>query len=480
MADMFLEKNNTTGSANPEQYEPYRNIFSPSQELKSGTGFTNSKTFPEINEPAAGTEKRMLDFDSREYDYPIHFVQCLNQAIARSQQNSESGALLIVSINNLAMIIGTYGHNDAERVMHRLCDAIHGMTGMDSIVERINRDQIGVIIHGCDTDSIDNYARKINRLIQDYGTASEIGSLHVTCSIGSVDYPAGSTGASDALDKAYIALRNTYGSNYCTYSQTRDETTQFKQEMGLANYLRAAISDNRLRLAYQPVIETKTGKIAHYEALLRIISKDGKISSAGSLIPVAERMGLIDMIDHLVFDMVVKELAASPNVVMAFNVSNMTTNNQQWLRHAIEVLRDHPQIARRLIVEITETAAQHDLRSTAYFVASLQAQGCKIALDDFGSGYTSFRQLKALDVDMVKIDGAFIKDITENADNRFFVKTLLDFTQAFGLESVAEYVEKGEIAKALIDLGINYMQGYYFSKPENYRSWVKDGEYKRD
>jgi len=81
---------------------------------------------------------------------------------------------------------------------------------------------------------------------------------------------------------------------------------------------------------------------------------------------------------------------------------------------------------------------------------------------------------------MVKIDGAFIKDITENADNRFFVRTLLDFTQAFGLVSVAEYIEKGETAKLLMDMGVNYMQGYYFGKPENYRSWVRDGEYQKD
>ncbi len=109
-------------------------------------------------------------------------------------------------------------------------------------------------------------------------------------------------------------------------------------------------------------------------------------------------------------------------------------------------------------------------------MASLQAQGCQVALDDFGSGYTSFRQLKALSVDMVKIDGAFVKDLVDNADNRFFVKTLLDFTRGFGLKSVAECVENGEIAKMLMELGVDYLQGYYFGKPMNYRKWLKEGE----
>ncbi|MEI7669554.1 MAG: GGDEF domain-containing phosphodiesterase [Pseudomonadota bacterium] len=415
-----------------------------------------------------------------EYDYPLHFTQFLGQAIINSKHDIKSGSLLIVSIDNFAMIMGTFGHEDAEKVILQICEEIHNITGETSIVERISQEQIGVIILSCTRQTMDGFAKKINTAIQDYGTSSAISSLHVTCSIGGVDFPSNADSATDALDKAYIALKNSSDNYYCTFDETRDESTLYRQQMGLANYLRRAISDNRLRLAYQPVIDSTTGAISHYEALLRVISKDGKISSAGSLIPVAERMGLIDLIDQIVFDMVIKELTKYPQVHLAFNVSNITTNNQEWLEYATNILRDNPNVANRIIVEITETAAQKDLRRTAYFVASLQANGCKVALDDFGSGYTSFRQLKALDVDMVKIDGAFIKDITENSDNRFFVKTLLDFTKGFGLVSVAEYIEKGETAKLLMEMGVNFMQGYYFGKPENYRSWIQEGEFRKD
>jgi EAL domain-containing protein (putative c-di-GMP-specific phosphodiesterase class I) len=106
--------------------------------------------------------------------------------------------------------------------------------------------------------------------------------------------------------------------------------------------------------------------------------------------------------------------------------------------------------------------------------------GIRIALDDFGSGYTSFRQLKALSVDMVKIDGVFIKDLAQSADNQFFVKTLLDFAQGFGLETVAEFVENGEITKILMEMGVDMMQGYYFGKPINHRAWLNEGEYKSE
>jgi EAL domain-containing protein (putative c-di-GMP-specific phosphodiesterase class I) len=195
---------------------------------------------------------------------------------------------------------------------------------------------------------------------------------------------------------------------------------------------------------------------------------------------VAEKMGMIDLVDTMVMEMVIDELRRSPNVHLAFNVSNHTTENGVWLDSISQKLKETPDIAPRLSVEITETAVHRDLRRAAYFVASLQAMGCTVALDDFGSGYTSFRQLKALSVDIVKIDGIFIKDIAQSADNQFFVKTLLDFAQAFGLETVAEFVETGEIAKILMEMGVDYLQGYYLGKPQNHRSWLNEGEYRKD
>ena len=161
-------------------------------------------------------------------------------------------------------------------------------------------------------------------------------------------------------------------------------------------------------------------------------------------------MGLIDIIDTMVMEMVIQELRQAPEITLAFNVSNMTTENSIWLERMDEMIKETPEVASRVIVEITETAVHRDLRRTAFFVASLQSMGCSVALDDFGSGYTSFRQLKALSVDMVKIDGVFIKDLAQSADNQFFVKTLLDFANGFGLQTVAEFVENGEIAKILI------------------------------
>lgn len=416
--------------------------------------------------------------DHRGYHYPPHFVQHLEQAVGHSIKTNEPGTYMLLAINNLAMIINGYGFETSEHILSEIKRVIgHNLNAHDH-VERIHRDQLGIVLADCSRAQAEERALKFKEMIQTLQVASSVGPLHITCSVGSVGFPESARTVAEALDKAYVALNNHNDLMFCAYEDSEYDSEKSREQMKLANYLSDAIVENRLRLAFQPIIASKTGKVAHFESLLRIVDKEGKISSAGPLIPIAERMGLIEVIDRLVLEKVVQELKHHPEVSLAFNISSVTTSNPAWIRYLAQLLEDTDNIAPRMIVEITETAAQRDLRETAYFVAQVQALGCLVSLDDFGSGYTSFRQLKALSVDMLKIDGAFIKDLTNNADNRFFVKTLLDFTSGYGLPAVAEFVENGETAKLLMELGVEYMQGYYFSAPLNYRPWLDEGEYK--
>lgn len=413
--------------------------------------------------------------------YPDHFVHLLENSIKQVTQDNSSGALMLVSISNLAMIIGAYGHDTSECVMQDLTRMIKAILNEKDHVVRIQRDQLAIILMDRYPEDSSALAQRVHNIVVNFGRDNfATASLHVIGVIGTINFPAETANASDALDKAYAAVHSMQSLPCRTYEMTKSEADASRQQMGLANYLLRAYKEDRLRLAYQPVIESKTGKTAHYEALLRLISHTGKISSAGGLIPVAEKMGLIDIIDTMVMEKVITELRNAPNVILAMNVSNETTENSAWLEKIAALIKETPEVAPRLIVELTETAIHRDLRRTAFFVASLQSMGCQVALDDFGSGYTSFRQLKALSVDMVKIDGIFIKDIAHSADNQFFVKTLLDFAQGFGLTTVAEFVENGEITKILLEMGVDYMQGYYFGKPENHRTWLSEGEYKAD
>jgi len=410
--------------------------------------------------------------------YPREFIDLLEKNIQHAIAEHTSGSLMVISISNLAMIINAYGHDTSEIVMHDLLRKVEAILTPEDVVYRIQRDQIGIVVTNNYPEDTTSLASRIHTIIQNFGRDNfATVSLYIMGAIGSVNFPQETANAQDALDKVYVAVNSMQSAPHRTYDMTKPEADQCRQQMGLANYLFKAYKENRLRLAYQPIINSKTGKATHHEALLRLVNQSGKISSAGPLIPVAEKMGLIDIIDTMVMEMVISELRLAPDLHLAFNVSNMTTEDSVWLDHLSRLLHETPEIAPRLIVEITETAVIRDLRRTAFFVASLQSMGCQVALDDFGSGYTSFRQLKALSVDIVKIDGVFIKDLAQSADNQFFVKTLLDFAQGFGLTTVAEFVENGEITKILMDMGVDYMQGYYFGKPMNHRTWLNEGEY---
>jgi EAL domain-containing protein (putative c-di-GMP-specific phosphodiesterase class I)/GGDEF domain-containing protein len=402
--------------------------------------------------------------------YPAEFIAALEGMRLQAQRAGHHSGLIIVVVDNIAMMMSGYSVAVAEGVMHELGEIIEHHAGPASVVARTQRDQFGILIPKLTDSEATALCGKIQQAIRDHSSHSRYGDLHCVTSTAFSLLPDGETTSEEMLGRTLVSLSEG-GSPFTP----EERGAQNREEMGLANFLGQAISAGRIRLAYQSIIDSKTGKVAYYEALLRFFSEDGKISSAGTLIPIAERMGMIGMIDRLTLAMVIKELRSDPDVMLALNISNLTTQDSIWFAHLKEAIEETPAIAPRLIVELTETAIHRDLKHAAMFCAEIQALGPMVALDDFGAGYTSFRQLKALSVDMVKIDGSFIKDLTDNDDSRFFVKTLLDFTQGFGLKSVAEFVENGEVAKMLMELGVDYLQGYYFGRPMNFRGWLKDG-----
>lgn len=388
------------------------------------------------------------------------------------------GALLFISIDNLEMMVSGQGFATCEHVMASLRDAIAAELPPGTEIERVQRDQFASLIAGIEEDIAEALCEHIDEAIRRFNHQNHAGAVFCLSKTAAVAFSVGANPA-ELLARAVAKITDAGEDVVSDRESASDVAALSRQHMETANMLTQAMQENRFRLAFQPIIESRTGRVAHYEALLRLYSRDGKISSAGTLIPIAERMGMVHLLDQLTLEMVVKELRADPDVVMAFNVSNETTRSRDWMKKFKQYLAETPEIAPRMIAEITETAAHRDLKQVAQFCAEVQSFGAEVALDDFGSGYTSFRQLKALSVDIVKIDGSFIKDLTDNADSRFFVKTLLDFTSGFGLKSVAEFVENGETAKMLMELGVDYLQGYYFGKPENIRRWLSQGEYSR-
>ncbi len=230
--------------------------------------------------------------------------------------------------------------------------------------------------------------------------------------------------------------------------------------------------NSRIDLAFQPVVDSVDHSVQHYEALLRIGDDFGGMLNAGALIGTAESMGLMRRLDRVVLDLAIGELTRHPKISLAVNVSAVNAGRGSWIDRAVEHLQGKREIASRLLVEITETVALVDPDETARFVEMLHQLGAKVAIDDFGAGNTSFRALRRLGVDMVKIDRSFVTGTATNPDNQLFVRALVGIARGFGLATVAEFVETADEARILRDEGVGQLQGYLFGRPEMARPWA--------
>ncbi|HEX3859859.1 MAG TPA: EAL domain-containing protein, partial [Pseudolabrys sp.] len=215
-------------------------------------------------------------------------------------------------------------------------------------------------------------------------------------------------------------------------------------------------------------------KLAFYECLMRVNRADGTLAHAHEIIPVAERVGLVRMLDHRVLELVVSEMVAAPELRASVNVSSSSTADPDWWNELGALLRAHAGVAERLMVEITETAVIQDIDDMRGFVTRVKDLGCRIAIDDFGAGYTSFRNLRKLGVDMVKIDGAFVQNIVKSVDDRAFVQTLIDLSRRLGLKTVAEWVQDEEAAAMLAAWGCDFLQGALLGLASAKRPWVSE------
>jgi EAL domain-containing protein (putative c-di-GMP-specific phosphodiesterase class I) len=243
--------------------------------------------------------------------------------------------------------------------------------------------------------------------------------------------------------------------------------TEQRPDMGesSADAVRAALDNGRLALVVQPIIDAQTGAIASYEGLLRLRASDGTLHSATTLIESAEREHLVQHVDCRALELGLALLRRYPGLVLSLNVSSLTAHDGDWVALLRTLAAGAPDLTPRLTIEITETAMIRDMAQVAAFVDDVRALGCRVAIDDFGAGYTSFRHLKALNVDVLKIDGAFITDLPGDPQSRIIAKTMIDMAHHMGLKTVAEWVGNAEAATFLREAGVTYLQGFFYGPP---------------
>ncbi|MBS0236552.1 MAG: EAL domain-containing protein [Proteobacteria bacterium] len=388
---------------------------------------------------------------------------------------TSKSSLCVLEILNAATLSDVYGKDVQQILQSHVSDIIKNHLGARTPVSMI---AVGRFVFMADTNDKKELTSKLKTLLDAVSlvdNAAFEGQLVLSLQLGvaSMEGIAPQT----AYIRAHVGVSHARARHQeykiCFYEDSQEAKAETLSNMRIAAYLMQAMREGRTVLAFQPVVDARTGVLDKYEALLRVIDEEGNLISAGPFIAATELLGYIHIVDNMVLELVIEELRKSPQIRLGMNISNMSVDNKTWINKAKAMLQDE-QISQRLTIEITETGTYHGLDKMAYLVDMLKSLGCSVAIDDFGAGYTSFKQLKVLHADYIKIDGAFIRNVVDDEDSKLFVSTMITFAKSFGIKSVAEFVENGEIAKVLLELGVDYMQGNYFSPALNYRPWIEN------
>lgn len=394
-----------------------------------------------------------------------HLTEQLQRYLAHSESVRAPFALMLVAIENLFTLNRAYGYDAGDDVIAGLGRLLRENVRVGDVVARHAGNKFALALENCDSSEAQSAAFRLIDLVRDTPFATRAGPVPATIRIGSVIAPReGRTPqalflhAEEALDVA----RRAVGRRFFAYAASLAREDSRIRALRVADHVISALNEDRIALAFQPVVCADSGAVAFHEALLRLRRADGTISDTADIVPVAEKAGLMQGIDLRVMSLALDRLAAAPDLRVSVNCSLASMLDPEWPDRLAAAVAKRPGVAGRLIVEITETSLVEDFDAMRAVISACKRLGVRVAMDDFGSGHTSFRNLRNLDVDLVKIDGAFVRNIAASADDRFFVKTLIDLARHLSLEIVAEWVQDAETARILREMGVHYLQGAFF------------------
>lgn len=399
----------------------------------------------------------------------------LQMVLSRAVQESRHCAFLVASIDRLAMINDGYGFDVADEVIVGAGERIAKGLRANDIIGRTAGNKFGVILKNCKESEIAVVATRLRRSVRDHAIETRAGKVFATISVGAVWLPLAATNSQDAMLRAEQALEQARASGrdgFAVYAESQQRETARLKQMSIADEVVQALKDDRIRLAYQPIIEAGSRQATHYECLLRMLRPDGQVMNAGYFVPAAEQMGIVHLVDRFALESAVASLEQHPKLILGVNVSGTAASDPVWLQGFVDYIGAHREVANRLLVELTETASLSQFEENARFVSQLRQLGVKVAIDDFGAGFTSFRNLQMMHVDVVKIDGSYVKDLSANPENQVFVRTLAGLAKNFDMKVVAEWVGSDQDAALLESFGVDYFQGFHFGEPALKPAWA--------
>lgn len=390
----------------------------------------------------------------------------LQQAIIKARDGAGS-VLLFMDMDNFKFVNDTLGHNAGDKVLVALTGLLKEQLQPQQILARFGGDEFALLMeNGAGIEEGKKLAAQICRAVEEFQFTLEDSCFYFGLSIGIVPI----NGAEDSgvllarADNAMYQAKKMGKNRYEVYNQ-EEESNRLSRTAGWIAKLKDALANEGFLLYFQPIVNLNTKQVEYYEALLRLKDEGDKVIPPDEFIKIAEEFGLMPQIDHWVVERVINILKEIPEIKIFINLSAISLADDGLLKFIEDFLVTSKVEPSRIGFEITETAAIKDLKLTGLWINSLKRMGCRFALDDFGSGFNSFVNLRNLPVNQLKLDGSFIQKLDRDPVQRSFVETMHQLASTLGIETVAEFVENEQVLKILTEIGINYGQGFYLGKP---------------
>jgi len=400
----------------------------------------------------------------------------LERLIHEGDGSGEEHALCYLDLDQFKVINDTCGHLAGDELLRQLGELFKSKVRKKDTLARLGGDEFGVLMESCSLDQAQRVAHDLRELVEEFHFVWTDKRFSIGVSIGLVpiDDSGGNTATEilSAADASCYAAKDAGRNRVHVYHPEDIDLAVHRGQMQWVSRINHALEEDRFRLYLQPIVslseEDEDKK--RYECLIRMIDEDGKIILPGAFLPAAERYDLSIKIDRWVFDSVYAWLAKRPGKLKGLthcsvNLSGHSLSNEAFLNDIVNKLDEENVPPSNICFEITETVAISRLSNAIRFMEVLKDKGCFFALDDFGSGVSSFGYLKNLPVDYLKIDGMFVRDMVNDPIDLAMVRSINEIGHVMGKKTIAEFVENKEILERLKELGVDYAQGYYMGKP---------------
>jgi diguanylate cyclase (GGDEF)-like protein/PAS domain S-box-containing protein len=404
------------------------------------------------------------------------FENRLTAAVEDARQNAQARhVLLYLDLDQFKLVNDTCGHPAGDLLLKQITGVIQSRVRGGDTLARLGGDEFGILLQDTTQDQALRIAENMRQAIRDYRFTWQGGALAVGASIGIVEITNEIPTVANVMSAADVACYAAKDSGRNRVQLYRpDDMPERHREMHWVSKLARARDESRFELFYQPIVPigVRPHEREHFELMLRLRDETGTIVTPAEFIPAAERYNIMPSIDRWVvrqaLDRVVHRIASGVKpFTVAVNLSGTSLNDERFLEFLIAELSASELVAGAMCFEITETAAIENLSNVVYFMRELKNRGCHFALDDFGSGLSSFMYLKTLPVDYLKIDGQFVENVTRDPVDRSMIAAISQVGNSMGIQTIAERVESPEVFAELGRLGIGFAQGFYIAKPRS-------------